>query len=124
MLTDDLCFDDDYGSLDPLAPQQIGEQCECRDCQAQEAEQTARICQGWNELAEQRRRFELTDERTTRLTRMLNIANRLTELHIDTTNLVLHDGSDEELMRLQDELAKAEQRASSVYSRWQEVANG
>lgn len=124
MFHDDLCFEGDYGSLNPMAPQPIGEQCECRDCQAQEAEMTARICQGWNELAEQRRRLEMTDERTTRLTKMLNIANRLTELHIDTTNLVLHDGSDEELSRLQDELAKAEQRASSIYSRWQEVTNG
>ena len=120
-MIDDLGFDADYGSLDPLAPQLITA-CNaappCAHCTA-EAKRTARAVELWDELTRQRE-AQMTDERTTRLVKMLNIANRLTELNVDVTNLVLHDDK-ESLRHLQRLMGDAARLATDIY---EEISNG
>ena len=125
-MIDDLGFDADYGSLDPLAPQLI-EECNaappCWHCTA-ETKRTARVAEKRNEFQRQRREENVDDVRTTRLVKLLNVANKLTELNHDINNLVLHDEGDASLKLLRCRLEKAERVASDIYRRELEVANG
>ena len=124
-MIDDLGFDADYGSLDPLAPQLI-EECNAAPpswhCTA-EAKRTARAVELWGELARQRE-VRVDDVRTTNLTKLLNVASKLAELNHDVTNLMLHDDSGETLKLLQYRLTRAERAAADVYRRKLEATNG
>lgn len=109
MFHDDLCFDGEEGRVgtDPGA------------------DRTAKIAASWNELARQRhaREVMVNDLRTTRLVQLLNVANKLTALSHDLTNLTLHDDN-VSLKLLQHRLAKAERLAEDIYEHELEAANG
>lgn len=95
------------------------------------AEQTARMAEMWLELERQRHLAEggiVDDIRTTRLDKMLSIANTLDRLNGEINSLILSAENDEgALVQLQNQVTHAGQRAGFIhdeYAKRLEVSHG